>query len=88
MVATRWMSLSIVLTVRIASLAAACLRMTRLCASALRAYPAYGPTTAASLGGALVGGTGEQRVIDAAMARPPSESYPWPVAMSSAPRLA
>ena len=30
----------------------------------------------------------DDAAIDAAMARPPSESYPWPVAMSSAPRLA
>ena len=48
-------------TGRIASLAAACLRMTRACASALRAKPSYGADDAGQLGRAAVGGAGHQR---------------------------
>ena len=46
---------------RAASLAAACLRMTRACAVALRAYPSYGPTIAGQLRRAAVGGGRHQR---------------------------
>ena len=75
-------------TGRTASLAAACLRITRWCASALRAYPSYGPTTPASSAERRYAVPVISEVIAAASARPPSESYAWPVAISSAPRLA
>ena len=47
-VASLCTSVSNVCTDRTASFAAACLRITRRCASLLRAYPSYGPTTPAS----------------------------------------
>ena len=73
---------------RASSFAAACLRMTRACAAALRAYPAYGPTTPASSAERRYDVPVISEVIAPASARPPSESYAWPEAISSAPRFA
>ncbi len=73
-VATSSTSRSWLCTDRTASLAAACLRMTRLWASALRAYPAYGPTTAAISAERLYDVPVISDVIAAASVRPPSES--------------
>ena len=50
--------------------------------------PAYGPTMPASSAERRYEVPVISEVIAAANARPPSESYPWPVAISSAPRLA
>jgi hypothetical protein len=68
--------------------ASACLRITRVCGSALTAKPLYGPTTPASSAERRYAVPVIRAVMAAAMARPPSESYAWPVAISSAPRLA
>ena len=70
------------------SLAAACLRMTRLCGSALRAYPSYGPTTAASSAERRYAVPVISDTIAAATDRPASESYGRPLTMSRAPRFA
>ncbi len=61
--------------VRISSFAAACLRITRACGAALRAKPSYGPTTPASSALRLYAVPVIRLVMDAASARPPSESY-------------
>ena len=73
-VATLCTALSMAFTVRTASFAAACLRITRRCASALRAYPSYGPTTPASSADRRYAVPVMTEVMDAASARPPSES--------------
>src|SRR3954453_23599895 len=62
--------------------------MTRLWASALRAYPSYAPTTPASSALRRYAVPVITEVIAAATPRPPSESYGSPDAISSAPRLA
>src|SRR5690606_31281948 len=72
---------------RISSLAAACLRITRWWACALRAYPSYGPTTPASSAERRYAVAVISEVMAAASARPSSESYGRPQAISSAPRL-
>ena len=59
---------------RIESFAAACLRITRACASALRAKPSYGPTTPAISAERLYAVPVMSEVIAPASARPPSES--------------
>ena len=61
-------------SVRTVSLAAWCLRITRWCASALRAYPAYGPTTEASSAERRYEVPVISEVIAAAIPRPPSLS--------------
>src|SRR3954471_1711739 len=62
--------------------------MTRLWASALRAYPSYAPTTPAGAALRRYAVPVITEVIAAATLRPPSESYGSPEAISNAPRLA